>query len=78
MMFKISMLTFSTSSFIVSFMGFANTAVSPQTDLTGHLSQTLISHKLKSIILNNYLARNFMFTLVLVYNRRARLVAFGN
>ena len=38
MMVKISMLTISTSSFIVSFMGFANTAVSPQTDLTGHLS----------------------------------------
>ena len=32
MMVKISMLTISTSSFIVSFMGFANTAVSPQTD----------------------------------------------
>ncbi|MBB1348105.1 peptidase [Pseudoalteromonas sp. SG45-2] len=31
-MVKISMLTISTSSFIVSFMGFANTAVSPQTD----------------------------------------------
>ncbi len=35
-MVKISMLTISTSSFIVSFMGFANTAVSPQTDEQWH------------------------------------------